>query len=184
MLYIWQNFELRLLSRNLGGFPGGSVVKSPPANEESWVRCLIQEAPTFGGATRLLCHSCWACAERPGAATTEPVCSHYWSPHTREPPAPPALSWQRPSSRSAREPGWCPGSCRSPPEREEEGPPRSCRGSAGPRASLPHCDRVELADPPARDAHFSRARNFTLGGWEALSQPSLQRSLLILCELI
>lgn len=85
-------------------------------------------------------------------------------PPGRTSPAPPALSWQRPSSRSAREPGWCPGSCRSPPEREEEGPPRSCRGSAGPRASLPHCDRVELADPPARDAHFSRARNFTLGG--------------------
>ena len=28
-------------------------------------------------------------------------------------------------------------------------------GSAGPWASLPHCDRAELVDLPARDAHFS-----------------------------
>ena len=27
------------------GFPGGSVVKNPPANEETWVRFLGQEHP-------------------------------------------------------------------------------------------------------------------------------------------
>lgn len=86
-------------------------------------------------------------------------------PPGRTSPAPPALSWQRPSSRSAKGARLVPRFLQIPArEREEECPPRSCRGSAGPRALLPHCDRVELADPPARDAHFSRARNFTLGG--------------------
>ena len=27
------------------GFPGGSVLKSPPAKQEMWVQCLDQEDP-------------------------------------------------------------------------------------------------------------------------------------------
>ena len=67
MRYIWQIIWIKTISRNLGGFPGGSVVKSPPANEESWVRSLIQEGPTLGGAARPVCHSCWACARETGS---------------------------------------------------------------------------------------------------------------------
>ena len=40
-----------------GCFPGGSVVKNPPAKQEMQVRSLIQEDPMCWGATKPVCHS-------------------------------------------------------------------------------------------------------------------------------
>ena len=42
------------------GFPGGAVVKNPPANAGdmgSWVRALVQEDPTCRGATKPVRHN-------------------------------------------------------------------------------------------------------------------------------
>ena len=39
------------------GFPGGAVVKNPPANSGSWVRVLIWEDPTCHGATKPVQHN-------------------------------------------------------------------------------------------------------------------------------
>ena len=38
------------------------------------VRALVQEDPTCRGATKPVCHSCWACA-------LEHTSHNYWSPH-------------------------------------------------------------------------------------------------------
>ena len=38
-------------------FPGGAVVKNPPANSGAQVRPLVQEEPTCGGATKPACHN-------------------------------------------------------------------------------------------------------------------------------
>ena len=38
-----------LSNREVGGFPGGSVVKNPPATQETWVQFLGQEAPPEKG---------------------------------------------------------------------------------------------------------------------------------------
>ena len=39
------------------GFPGGAVVKNPPANQGTQVRVLVQEDPTCRRATKPLCHN-------------------------------------------------------------------------------------------------------------------------------
>ena len=56
-------------------FPGGTVVKNPPANAGTWVRALVREDTTCHGATKPMCHNYWACV-------LEPACHNYWSPHT------------------------------------------------------------------------------------------------------
>ena len=38
----------------------------------TWVRALVQEDPTCRGATKPVCHNCWACA-------LEPVSHNYWA---------------------------------------------------------------------------------------------------------
>ena len=38
------------------GFPGGSVVKNPPANAGKMSLIPVQEDPTFWGATKPKCH--------------------------------------------------------------------------------------------------------------------------------
>ena len=39
-------------------FPGGAVVKNPPANaRRTRVRALVQEDPTCHGATKPMCHN-------------------------------------------------------------------------------------------------------------------------------
>ena len=38
------------------GFPGGAVVKNPPANE-TWIRSLVLEGPTCRGATKPVCQN-------------------------------------------------------------------------------------------------------------------------------
>ena len=38
-------------------FPGGAVVKNPPANAGTRVRTLVREDPTCRGATKPVCHN-------------------------------------------------------------------------------------------------------------------------------
>ena len=39
------------------GFPGGTVVKNPPANAGTWVPALVWEDPTCHGATKPVRHN-------------------------------------------------------------------------------------------------------------------------------
>ena len=55
-------------------FPGGSVVKNPPANAGDTVQSLIWEDPTCSGTTKPVYHNYRASAWSPGASATEPVC--------------------------------------------------------------------------------------------------------------
>ena len=65
--------------RNGGqGFPGGSMVKNPPASVGTWVQSLVWEDPTCCRATKPMHHSYWACAR-------EPRNHNYWSPNALEP---------------------------------------------------------------------------------------------------
>ena len=45
-----------LISTGVGTFPGGSVVKNPPANVGDTSSCLIWEDPTCRGVTKPVCH--------------------------------------------------------------------------------------------------------------------------------
>ena len=47
------------------GFPGGSVVKKPPATAGAWGQSRIQEDPTCCGATKPVHHEHCACALEP-----------------------------------------------------------------------------------------------------------------------
>ena len=58
-----------LLNRD---FPGGAVVKNPPANAGDTGRALVREDPTCRGATKPVRHNYWACA-------LEPVSHNYWA---------------------------------------------------------------------------------------------------------
>ena len=58
--------EIFILKYLIQGFPGGSVVKHPPASAGFWVRSLVWGEPTCCGAA-------------------EPVCHIYWSLHALEP---------------------------------------------------------------------------------------------------
>ena len=39
------------------GFPGGAVVKNPPANAGAWVQVLVWEDPTCHRATKPMHHN-------------------------------------------------------------------------------------------------------------------------------
>ena len=52
-----------LTSTTSWGFPGGSVVKNPPANAGD--TGLIQEDPTCHKATKTICHNYQACSLEP-----------------------------------------------------------------------------------------------------------------------
>ena len=54
-----------------GGFPEGSVVKNPPAVQETWAQSLMWEDPTRLGATKPVPHSYWVWALEPVLATRE-----------------------------------------------------------------------------------------------------------------
>ena len=54
------------------GFPGGAVVKSPPASAGTRVRALVQKDPTCRRATKPVRHNYWACA-------LEPASHNYWA---------------------------------------------------------------------------------------------------------
>ena len=53
-------------------FPGGAVVKNPPANAGTWVWSLVWEDPTCHGANKPVCHNYWAC-------TLQPVHRNCWA---------------------------------------------------------------------------------------------------------
>ena len=44
-MHIFGSNTLNILQSIFIGFPGGSVVKNPPAMQETWVQSLGQEAP-------------------------------------------------------------------------------------------------------------------------------------------
>ena len=60
------------------GFPGGSVVKNPPANARDMGLILDPGDPTCCRAAKPMHHNYWACALEPGS-------HNHWSPHTLEP---------------------------------------------------------------------------------------------------
>ena len=78
-----------VLPRYSLGFPGGSVVKNPPANVQEQVQSLVWEDPTWLGATKPM-HSYWACV----LETRSPS---YWAhrPQLLKPPAPEPTSTRR-----------------------------------------------------------------------------------------
>ena len=48
-------------------FPGGAVVKNPPANVGDTVLSLVREDPTCHRATKPVCHNYGACALEPAS---------------------------------------------------------------------------------------------------------------------
>ena len=66
---LWK--EIKHINKMLGASLWLSV-KNPPAHEETWVQSLIREDPTCNGATKPVCHNCWACAP-------EPRSHNYWA---------------------------------------------------------------------------------------------------------
>ena len=64
--------------RGQEGFPGGSVVKNPPANARDMGLILDPGDPTCCRAAKPMHHNYWACALEPGS-------HNHWSPHTLEP---------------------------------------------------------------------------------------------------
>ena len=72
-----------------GGFPGGPVVKNLPANagDTGSVPGLGRSYMPYG-ASKPVCHNCWACALEPtnhnywahALQLLKPVCCNYWSP--------------------------------------------------------------------------------------------------------
>ena len=53
-------------------FPGGAVVKNPPAKQGTRVQALVWEDPTCHGATKPVRHNYWSCA-------LEPKSHNYWT---------------------------------------------------------------------------------------------------------
>ena len=64
--------QIRFIKRNIWGFPGGTVVKNPPANAGAQVQALVWEHPTWRGATKPMCHNYCVC-------TLEPANQNYWA---------------------------------------------------------------------------------------------------------
>ena len=57
-----------LSSRNITrDFPGGPVVRNPPAKQVTRVRFLVWEDPTCHGATKPMGHNYWACTLEPSS---------------------------------------------------------------------------------------------------------------------
>ena len=53
-----QKSELGLCHRYaMRDFPGGSLVKNPPAKAGTWIRSLVQEDSTRCRAAKLICHN-------------------------------------------------------------------------------------------------------------------------------
>ena len=66
-------FRETLKNSRVSGFPGGAVVKNPPANAGDRVRALGQEDPTCRGATKPVHDNYWAWALDTGS-------HNYWAP--------------------------------------------------------------------------------------------------------
>ena len=80
MLYLFQVYNiviqyfyrLHSIQSYYEGFPGGAVVKNPPANAGDMGSNLVREDPTCHGATKPVCLNYWACA-------LEPASHKYWA---------------------------------------------------------------------------------------------------------
>ena len=57
------------------GFPGGSVVKKPPANAGHMGSIPVQKDPTCHRATRPECHNYRACTRQPGSHNKKSHCN-------------------------------------------------------------------------------------------------------------
>ena len=71
------------------GFPGGAVVKNPPANAGTRVQALVREDLTCRGATKPVHHNYWTCA-------LEPASHNYWAcmPRAHAPQQDKPLQWE------------------------------------------------------------------------------------------
>ena len=124
-------------TQNVWGFPSGSVVKNPPAHEETWVQSLIQEDPPCDGATKPVCYNCWAYAP-------EPRSHNFWAHKPQLKPVPPgvhalkqekslqweALSLQLESSPHLLKLKKSPGSNRDPSQSKINNNKTKCFGNA------------------------------------------------------
>ena len=54
-----QGIQINLSSPGSGGFPGGSMVKNPPAMQEMWVQSLGQKDPLEKEMTTHSCILVW-----------------------------------------------------------------------------------------------------------------------------
>ena len=64
-MYVCMYIDQNTCTRIFKGFPGGSVVKNPPALEGDTGSTLIWEDPTCRRTTKPVCHNYWACALEP-----------------------------------------------------------------------------------------------------------------------
>ena len=55
------------LEMYVGDFPGGTVVKNPPANAGDMGSSPVREDPTCRGAAKPVCHSYGVCALEPAS---------------------------------------------------------------------------------------------------------------------
>ena len=60
------------LEMYVGDFPGGTVVKNPPANAGDMGSSPVREDPTCSRTAKPVGHNCWACA-------LEPTSHNYWA---------------------------------------------------------------------------------------------------------
>ena len=79
MICMWQNEskdqrwkEKINLKKHIRDFPGGAVVKNPPANAGDMGSSPVREDPTCRGSSKPMCHNYWAC-------TLEPARHNYWA---------------------------------------------------------------------------------------------------------
>ena len=89
----WEGSKVK--KQKHGDFPGGAVVKNPPADARDTVLALVREDPTCRGAAKPVRHNYWACALEPWATTTEAS-----APRARAPQQEKPLQWK------ARAPQW------------------------------------------------------------------------------
>ena len=104
--------------RNFRVFPGGALVKNPPANAGTQVRALAQEDPTCHGATKPVRHNYWAWA-------LEPTSHNYW-----------ALEPQLLSSRATTTEAHAPRACAL----QQEKPPQWEAHAKQRRVAPTHCN--------------------------------------------
>ena len=96
--YCWMDkaFYFAVIKVLWRDFPGGAVVKNPPANagDNAGVWALVREDPTCCGETKPVCHNYWACALEPGSYS-------YWA-HVPQLLKPTRLEPVLPNKRSHR----------------------------------------------------------------------------------
>ena len=72
------NYTNDLILKIARDFPGGPVVKTPPASTgETWVWSVVREDPAYLGAPKPVGNNYWACA-------LERRSCNYWSPNALE----------------------------------------------------------------------------------------------------